>query len=395
MTESLSTREAVHRALIPFFPMAGEGFRLGFVENEAGQVSGVDDVAAGHVLTLEASTGERGPGAIRQQRVCVVPRAALPVRFDRLESYLRAVAMGIASQDREALATLPPSRWFDPDLLTIEGLVTVEDFHRFLAASQPAPKGRSVETVSVANVLLATPPSNLPPANAIVAAYASNVARHGDALRAVAESAAGLDFALSDGAKVSVTSSPLPVPNGEADAAVMASMARFIGIPPMDAHRAHLRVTLTREGASPIACMKALAYVAAAVAKASAAVGVHLGSGVAHPASFFVERVNAGALGMLLFGAWIVEPSAAEQAMLLGVGMEALGLSDLLVKPNDAVSRGTLALYFDLVGLLAERGEPLAAGQTVGRDANEKLVVRYVPSPRDPKVPVWCVDLAG
>ena len=50
-------------------------------------------------------------------------------------------------------------------------------------------------------------------------------------------------------------------------------------------------------------------------------------------------------------------------------------------------------MLYDLLAYVVSRGRPLADGDTVGRTADEKLPVHYVPSPVDPKVKVWRVEL--
>lgn len=46
-----------------------------------------------------------------------------------------------------------------------------------------------------------------------------------------------------------------------------------------------------------------------------------------------------------------------------------------------------------MIRYVAKRGEALSDGDTVGRTANEKLRARYQPSPADPTVEMWRVDL--
>ena len=51
------------------------------------------------------------------------------------------------------------------------------------------------------------------------------------------------------------------------------------------------------------------------------------------------------------------------------------------------------ASFFDLLTYVADLGRPLRAHETVGRNAAEKLRVKYVRSPIDPKARVWRVEL--
>ena len=50
-------------------------------------------------------------------------------------------------------------------------------------------------------------------------------------------------------------------------------------------------------------------------------------------------------------------------------------------------------MMFDLLTYLANRGVAIPDGDTVGRSADEKLKVRYVPSPIDESKKVWRVEL--
>jgi hypothetical protein len=52
-----------------------------------------------------------------------------------------------------------------------------------------------------------------------------------------------------------------------------------------------------------------------------------------------------------------------------------------------------LGTFFDLLAYLADRGEALPEGDTVGRSAEERLPVHYVPSPVDPSKKVWRVEI--
>ena len=77
----------------------------------------------------------------------------------------------------------------------------------------------------------------------------------------------------------------------------------------------------------------------------------------------------------------------------MSLGMKQLELPDLLLvaragRPTRPCRCSTLCFAY-----VVSRGRPLADGDTVGRTAAEKLPVHYVPSPVDPKVKVWRVEL--
>lgn len=48
---------------------------------------------------------------------------------------------------------------------------------------------------------------------------------------------------------------------------------------------------------------------------------------------------------------------------------------------------------FDLLAYVAQRGEAIPEGETVGRTDEERLRVRYVTSPLNSKAKVWRVEL--
>jgi len=73
--------------------------------------------------------------------------------------------------------------------------------------------------------------------------------------------------------------------------------------------------------------------------------------------------------------------------------MQQLGLPDLLlVVPQDSES-SALEIFFDLLAYVAERGQAIPNGDTVGRTATEKLRVKYVKSPVDSSKKVWRVEV--
>ena len=78
---------------------------------------------------------------------------------------------------------------------------------------------------------------------------------------------------------------------------------------------------------------------------------------------------------------------------LLSLGMEQLNLPNLLVVAQESSGSVAIETMFDLLAYVAERGQALAEGDTVGRTDDERLPVRYVPSPVDSAKRVWRVEL--
>lgn len=188
-----------------------------------------------------------------------------------------------------------------------------------------------------------------------------------------------------------------PIPGGEAEAARRFSVGSLrdgaVEPPP---HAAHVLVTLV--GADGLEGLRRLTMVAAAVARATEATGVHWGGGhVTHDAAFFLDvakDLGPDDLPMILWSGVSIARDARGPS-LLSLGMEQLGQPELLVSAGRTEPRAALAFFFDLLTYAARRGAAVAAGETVGRSADERLPVRAAPSPVDPERTVWCVDLPG
>ncbi|MDQ6926260.1 MAG: DUF4261 domain-containing protein, partial [Candidatus Eremiobacteraeota bacterium] len=78
---------------------------------------------------------------------------------------------------------------------------------------------------------------------------------------------------------------------------------------------------------------------------------------------------------------------------LLSLGMSRLALPNLLLTAPATDLKAALEFMFDLLAYVTTRGAPLPEGDTVGTSADERIKVRYQPSPTGDGMPVWCVDL--
>lgn len=206
-------------------------------------------------------------------------------------------------------------------------------------------------------------------------------------------------FDLSSGGAGFIALMSAPVPDGEADEAArfsVSSLGTSWKLPP---HKAHLIVTFQgADNAGATASLSRFTSFLAAVTQASPAVGVYWGDAAAtHDAKFFVETAKEPSIAarvLLWTGLSMVrEPSG--RLSLLSLGMRHLDLPDLLLTAPPSKEDDALAVFFDLLGYVAGRGSALPEGGTVGRTESEKWVVHYVPSPIDPKVMVWRVEMSG
>ena len=81
------------------------------------------------------------------------------------------------------------------------------------------------------------------------------------------------------------------------------------------------------------------------------------------------------------------------QFSFLSLGMNQIALPDLyLITPVDNVGVA-LERFFDLLAYVADRGEPIPDGDTIGATADERLKVKCTASPAGNGSVVWMVRL--
>ncbi len=205
-----------------------------------------------------------------------------------------------------------------------------------------------------------------------------------------------LSFEVSSGETAYVALMRAPVPNGEADDAARFSLSAIGTGWELPAHKAHLIVThQIPDSSSLVASLSSFTSVLAAVVKASSAVGVYWGeAGCTHDSEFFLSTAKEPALFHRL-ALWTGVSVAREpdgRLSLLSLGMKQLNLPDLLLVAPMSMGNDALDRMFALLSYIAERGKPIPEGNTVGGTADERLPVRYVPSPIDPGKKVWRVE---
>jgi hypothetical protein len=137
----------------------------------------------------------------------------------------------------------------------------------------------------------------------------------------------------------------------------------------------------------------------AAIAKASGAVAVYWGNGSAtHPAEFFITGARNSKSETMLLPLWLGISYASERGgisfLTFGVRTQ-FRLPDLKVWSPTEDQHEALNYTYNLASYDIGRGKPIAAGETVGRTNDERLVVRYEPSPVSNAEQVMCVDLPG
>lgn len=198
-----------------------------------------------------------------------------------------------------------------------------------------------------------------------------------------------------EGGMVSVGLLPTPIPGREAERSASQSACAFaVGGYVLAPHAAHLVVFSAWSMPNVVACRLHHTRVVAALAKAAGAVAVYEGAaGATHDAAFYLDVVRSDGLPVELWTGVRVAVTG-DSVEFLTLGLEALQLPELLVSAPVNQREDALSFLFVVAGYLAQRGEAIAAGETVGRSATEKYVVADVPSPLDPARRVMRVDMA-
>jgi Domain of unknown function (DUF4261) len=190
---------------------------------------------------------------------------------------------------------------------------------------------------------------------------------------------------------------PIPVPKGEADHHARFSLSSFRNNWKLPPHCAHLVVTLqSAPESSPIVQLSRFTSLLAAVIRSSPAVGVYWGNaGATHDSEFFVSVASEKRVvpRMVLWSGVSIASQSDGRLSLLSLGMKQLNLPDLLLIADKSRANDALATMFDLLSYVAQRGEALPEGDTVGRSDNDRLPVHYVRSPIDSAKKVWRVEL--
>jgi hypothetical protein len=188
---------------------------------------------------------------------------------------------------------------------------------------------------------------------------------------------------------------PMPIPGGEAEGCVQYSLSSFKDGWELPPYEAHLMVTMMGGEGSPVDTLTLFTAFIAALTATSSAVGVYWGNGGAtHSREFLLgiaeERETVPRL-MLWSGISIARQQDGRLS-LLSLGMSQLGLPDLLLTPKAMAPAEAIMTLYDLLAYCLSLGKPIPAGNTVGRTVDERIPVRYVPSPRDRSVKVMQVD---
>jgi len=243
--------------------------------------------------------------------------------------------------------------------------------------------------------------ASLPPVEALEAAFEKYATGGLRILRVEEDGEEGspaLTFQIEGSGLAIVMLLPAPVPDGEAESAFEASLSAFRPDASLEPHRAHLMVTLMGLDPErpPVEGMQAMTSLLAAVIESCDAIGVYWGNaGATHAADFFRELAVEEELGSRL-ALWTGVSRAGEPDggfSLLSLGMNQFGLPDLYLVARELPGNEALGRFFDLLAYVVQRNEAIPDGDTIGPSDEERIVVRYVPSPADDGATVWRVEI--
>jgi hypothetical protein len=203
---------------------------------------------------------------------------------------------------------------------------------------------------------------------------------------------------LNTGERAMIALCDAPVPKGEADHHAQYSLSSFRNGWRLPPHCANFVVAFNPAvPASPIVRLSRFTSLLAAVTKSSPAVGVYWGNaGATHDSEFFLSIASSPGIvpRMMLWSGVSIAREEGGRLSLLSLGMKQLNLPDFLLTADGSSANGAVATLFDLLSYVANRGEKIPEGHTVGTSADQRLPVYYVQSPVDPAKKVCSVRLA-
>lgn len=234
--------------------------------------------------------------------------------------------------------------------------------------------------------------------DALIAATALYAEESAPPLRVLAGGGNDNDLVMMwGGQRVFVLNMDQPVPNAEAEVCAEYSMARLLYDWRLPEHSRHLVVGLTAsDEQTSIESISQLVDLLAAVAETTPTVGVYIPDLVAtHDPSLLVEvAADSEPIAAMpwLTGVSVATPTESTISFL-SLGMTTFGLPDLMLDAPYADADASFDFFIELLVYATMLGEPIPDGDTIGRTDEERLPIRYQPSPVNPGEQVWTVVL--
>lgn len=261
-------------------------------------------------------------------------------------------------------------------------------------SGEPAEKPEEESSSSnIAFVLLHT--ARLPDPADLTNAF-QRMAPNGETLSYEGDEEAGI-LDLSNGDRALIALMDRPVPDGEAEHYEPYSLGTFCKRNSLQAHHAHILIVFHTDEDTPTNTrLLRFTAVLAAIVDSSPATGVYWGdAGATHSPDFFIDAAEIDDPTTLPIALWSGLSVAREEdgrISFLSTGMTLLGLPNLYLIAGKESEADAVDNAYNLLHYIAQRGEALPDGDTIGRSETEKIQVRYVPSPTIPEEEVWRVE---
>lgn len=161
-------------------------------------------------------------------------------------------------------------------------------------------------------------------------------------------------------------------------------------------HQAHLLVAQWSGSADLIADHLRQTKVVAAVTAAVGASAVYYNGMTVTLGEEFLDQARSAAATELPTPLWIGalgERKSEQLFHLYTLGLDSFGLMEIEVEAHREQPGPLVGWLYDLATYLLSAGPVIADGDTIGQDANERIVVRHRPSLFDPERQVYGITL--
>ena len=173
---------------------------------------------------------------------------------------------------------------------------------------------------------------------------------------------------------------PAPIPNNEVNGPASTSWLWPTAPQDLQGYDAHI-VVFVSQAESHLAAFQAMTRVAAAIVRASNALGVYMGgAGIVVRADVFVEMAQEMEIPVPLWVDLRCVASGDGGSGLFTVGLQQFGLMEVEV-PSSPQKCGDLRMWtMSLASWLIETRPTINSGETVGLSADERIRVDHAPS---------------
>jgi hypothetical protein len=184
---------------------------------------------------------------------------------------------------------------------------------------------------------------------------------------------------------------PMPIPSDDIEAACLASLAWPEARTSLESHTAHLICSVGGLVEKKVAAFQ-LTKLVAAVVEATGAAGVYWGAAtMVHSPEMFIEQAEGMTAEFLPLYLWIHFGLAggAGKVSLRTKGMSSLGFMEIEIIDSEHSTEDLVGFAFNTAHYLLDYGPILADGHTFGMSADQKVLVRHVPSTVDENETVY------